>query len=54
MTQSCLTCKHQPYGEARFHIDCMIYEPWWSKQKPKPKNGGGDCKRYEPDGGKAP
>ena len=49
--QSCATCKHRPYGEARFHIDCLIYEPWWRSRdrKPQPKDFGANCKRYEAD-----
>lgn len=43
----CLTCAHRPYGDHRLHVDCMIFEGFWSKNKPKPKNGGADCPRYE-------
>lgn len=47
MSGNCEICKHRPYGEQRRYTDCMIIEPFWSKQKPKPFGLGINCKRFE-------
>lgn len=47
----CNTCQHRPYGEARRYTDCLKVVPFFARVKPKPKDGGANCKLFaEPVG----
>lgn len=45
---NCGLCIHRTYGDQRLYGPCLIIEPFWSNRKPKPRNFGAACSRFEP------